>query len=54
LNTLQQLARQKSLDHGLTAEAERTIKSQLEQRIQTKQPVDVRFISPIPVGKSGG
>ena len=54
LNTLKQLARQKSLDRGLTAEAERTIKSQLEQRIQTKQPVDVRFISPIPVGKSGG
>ena len=54
LNTLRQLARQKSLDHGLTAEAERTIKSQLEQRIQTKQPVDVQFISPIPVGKSGG
>jgi hypothetical protein len=54
LNTLQQLARQKSADAGLTADAERTIKSQLEQRIQVKQPVNVQFIRPIPVGKRGG
>jgi len=54
LNTLQQLARQKSADEGLTADAERTIKAQLEQRIQAKQPVIVRFISPIPVGNEGG
>ena len=54
LNTLQQLARQKSADAGLTADAERTIKSQLEQKIQAKQPVNVQFISPIPVGKRGG
>ena len=54
LNTLQQLARQKSADGGLTADAERTIKLQLEQRIQAKQPVNVHSVSPIPAGKSSG
>jgi hypothetical protein len=54
LNTLQQLARQKSAAAGLTAEAERTIKSQLEQRIQVKQPINVQFANPIPVGKESG
>ncbi len=54
LNTLQQLARQKAVERGLTADAERTIKSQLEQRIKTKQPVHVQFISSIPADHDGG
>ena len=52
LNTLQQLAREKSADAGLIGDAERTIKSQLEQRIQTQQPIKVEFVRPmIPPGK---
>ncbi len=54
LNALQQLARKKAIGGGLTADAERTIKSELEQKIQTKQPVHVQFISSIPAGQSGG
>jgi Protein of unknown function (DUF4230) len=43
LQTLPQLAREKAGQANLTAEAERTLKEQLEQKIKTRQQVRVRF-----------
>lgn len=43
LQTLPQLAREKAAEAGLTAEAERTLKEQLEQKIKMKQRVNVNF-----------
>jgi hypothetical protein len=45
LHSLPELARGKAAQAGLTAEAERTLKEQLEQKIQTKQRVRVNFTS---------
>ena len=44
LQTLPQLAREKAAEAGLTAEAERTLKEQLEQKIKLKQRVKVNFV----------
>ena len=44
LHSLPQLAREKAAQTDLTTEAERTLKEQLEQKIQTKQPVHVSFV----------
>ena len=43
LQTLPHLAREKAAEAGLTAEAERTLKEQLEQKIKMKQRVNVNF-----------
>ena len=43
LQTLPQLAREKAAQAGLAAEAERTLKEQLEQKIKMKQRVRVTF-----------
>ena len=56
LQTLPQLAREKAAQAGLTAEAERTLKEQLEQKIKLKQRVKVNFAgtafpSPTPPGR---
>ena len=49
LHTLPQLAREKAAQAGLVAEAERTLKEQLEQKIQMKQRVKVNFdAAPLP------
>jgi uncharacterized protein DUF4230 len=48
LQVLPQLARQKATEAGLAAEAERTLKEQLEQKIQMKQPVRVTFTITLP------
>jgi hypothetical protein len=45
LQSLPQLAREKAAQANLTAEAERTLKEQLEQKIKARQPVRVRFES---------
>jgi hypothetical protein len=45
LQTLPQLAREKAAQANLTAEAERTLKEQLEQKIKARQMVRVRFES---------
>ena len=50
LQVLPQLARQKATEAGLAFEAERTLKEQLEQKIQAKQPVHVIFTASIPTG----
>ena len=52
LQTLPQLARERAAQAGLTAEAERTLKEQLEQKIKMKQRVKVNFPAttlPIPM-----
>ncbi len=54
LQALPQLAREKATQAGLTAEAERTLKEQLEQKIKTKQPVRVSFAVPAPAVGSPG
>jgi uncharacterized protein DUF4230 len=56
LQTLPQLARERAAQAGLTAEAERTLKDQLEQKIKMKQRVKVNFAatalpSPRPPGR---
>jgi hypothetical protein len=43
LHALPQLAREKAAQAGLAAEAERTLKEQLEQKIKMKQRVKVNF-----------
>jgi hypothetical protein len=43
MQTLPQLARERAAQAGLTTEAERTLKEQLEQKIKMKQPVRVSF-----------
>jgi hypothetical protein len=48
LQALPQLAREKAAQTGLTAEAERTLKEQLEQKIKTRQPVRVNFNVSVP------
>jgi hypothetical protein len=50
LQVLPQLARQKATEAGLAFEAERTLKEQLEKKIQVKQPVHVIFTASIPTG----
>ena len=50
LHVLPQLARQKAANAGLAAEAERTLKQQLEQKIQAKQPVHLTFTIAAPTG----
>ena len=46
LQTLPQLARERAAQAGLTDEAERTLKEQLEQKIKMKQRVKVSFRTP--------
>lgn len=48
LRVLPQLARQKAEAAGLAAEAEKTLKKQLEQKIEAKQPVHVTFTIAAP------
>lgn len=48
LRVLPQLARQKAEAAGLAAEAEKTLKKQLEQKIEAKQPVHVTFTTAAP------
>ena len=46
--SMPQLAQEKATQANLTGEAERTLKEQLEQKIKTRQPVQVRFGNPLP------
>ena len=49
LHALPQLAREKAAQAGLTSEAERTLKEQLEQKIKMKQRMKVNFDAvPLP------
>jgi len=48
LRAMPQLAREKATQANITGEAERTLKEQLEQKIKTRQPVQVRFGDPLP------
>ncbi len=49
LRTMPQLARERAAQAGLTAEAERTLKEQLEQKIKMKQRVKVNFAADMPI-----
>ena len=44
---------EKATQANITGEAERTLKEQLEQKIKTRQPVQVRFGSPLPEACTG-
>ena len=48
LHALPQLAREKAAQANLTAEAEQTLREQLEKKIKTRQPVRVRFEGQVP------
>jgi hypothetical protein len=50
LQALPQLARQKATDARLASDAERTLKEQLEKKIQAKPPIHVIFTTQIPAG----
>jgi hypothetical protein len=48
LQKLPRLARAKAAQSGLEREAERTLQTRLEARIQAQQPVHVSFAAPTP------